>query len=90
MSSHLITEPTGYIAVLVMVLAFTPVANALASVLRTWIEQAFQTRRLTRSLEDTKPHHRPGIIMACGHLEGRAAGESGSDETDRPVPPIGD
>jgi hypothetical protein len=89
MSSHLIAGPASSIAVLVIVLAITPIVKALASVLRTWIEQASRTRRLARSLEGTKPHQRPGIIMACGQLEGRTAGESGSDETGRPAPPSG-
>jgi hypothetical protein len=84
-SSHLLTDPTGRIAAVMIALALAAGIKALASVLRTWIEQASRTRRLTRSLEGTKPHQRPGIIIACGQLEGRSAGRPVSDETDRPA-----
>jgi hypothetical protein len=85
-SSHLLTDTTGRIAAVLIALALATAIKALASVLRTWIEQASRTRRLTRSLEGTKPHQRPGIIVACGQLEGGSAGGRGSDETDRPAP----
>jgi hypothetical protein len=89
-SSQLLTDPTGRIAAVLIALALAAVIKALASVLRTWIEQASRTRRLTRSLEGTKPHQRPGIITACGQLEGRSAGGRGGDEADRPAPAEGD
>jgi hypothetical protein len=84
-SSQLLTDPTGRVIAALIVLALATAIKALASVLRTWIEQASRTRRLTRSLEGTKPHQRPGIIIACGQLEARSAGGRGSDETDRPA-----
>jgi hypothetical protein len=88
--SQLLTDPTGRIAAVLLALALATAIKALASVLRTWIEQASRTRRLTRSLEGTEPHQRPGIIIACGQLEGRSAGGRGSDGTDRPAPGSGD
>ncbi len=89
MSSHLLTEATGRIGAVLIALALVTLVKALASVLRTWIEQASRTRRLTRSLEGTKPHQRPGIIMACGQLEGRSAGGSDNGETGSPFPADG-
>lgn len=80
MSSHLLIQAGDRAAVLLAALTFATAAKALASVLRTWIEQAFRTRRLIKSLEDAKPHQRPEIIMACGQLERRSAGRPDSDE----------
>jgi hypothetical protein len=88
-SSQLLTDPAARIAAVLIALALAAAIKALASVLRIWIEQASRTRRLTRSLEGTKPHQRPGIIIACGQLEGRSAGGCGSDEADRPAPADG-
>lgn len=85
MPSDLLAEMTGRIVVLVTVLAIAAVAKALASVLRTWIEQASRTRRLTRAIDGAKPHQRSGIIMACGQLEGASSGRTDDDEAD--VPP---
>ena len=90
MSSQLLTDPTARIAAVLIAVALAAAIKALASVLQIWIEQASRTRRLTRSLEGTKPHQRPGIIIACGQLEGRSAGGRGSDEADRPAPADGD
>lgn len=90
MSSQLLTDPTGRIVAVFIALALAAAIKALASVLRIWIEQASRTRRLTRSLEGTKPHQRPGIIIACGQLEERSAGRHGSDEADPPVRADGD
>lgn len=73
MSSQLLIQ-TGHIAVLVAVLGLAIGARALASVLRTWIEQTSRTRRLDKALEDSRPNQRPGIILACSQLEGKAAG----------------
>jgi hypothetical protein len=83
--SHLLTDTTGRIAAVFIALALATAIKALASVLRTWIEQASRTRRLTRSLEGTKPHQRAGIIVACGQLEAGSAGGRGNDETDSPA-----
>lgn len=85
MPSHWLSDPTGRIAAVMIAVALAAGIKALASVLRTWIEQASRTRRLTRSLEGTKPHQRPGIIKACGQLEGKSAGRLGSGETDHPA-----
>lgn len=90
MSSQLLTDPTARIAAVLIAVALAAAIKALASVLQIWIEQASRTRRLTRSLEGTKPHQRPGIIIACGQLEGRSAGGRGSDEADRPASADGD
>jgi hypothetical protein len=84
-SSQLLTDPTAHVIAALVVLALATAIKALASVLRTWVEQTSRTRRLTRSLEGTKPHQRPGIIIACGQLEGRSAGRRGSDEAKRPA-----
>jgi hypothetical protein len=81
MPSDLLAEMTGRIMVLVTVLTLAAVVKALASVLRTWIEQASRTRRLTRAIEGAKPHQRSGIIMACGQLEGTSSGRVDDDET---------
>jgi len=84
-SPHLLTDATGRIAVVLIALALATVVKALASVLRTWIEQASRTRRLARSLEGTKPRQRPEIIQACSQLEGRSASGSGSEEPENPT-----
>jgi hypothetical protein len=77
MSSQLLIETTGRIAVLVAALAIATGAKAMASVLRTWIEQVFRTRRFIKALEDSEPRQRPGIITACSRLEGLPERESG-------------
>lgn len=82
MPSHLLIEPVGQAAVVAAVLGIAAIAKALASVLRTWIEQASRTRRLTKALEDSRPDQRPAIIMACGQLEGKPAGEADGDAPD--------
>jgi hypothetical protein len=88
--SYLLNDATGRIAAVLIAIAIAiaiaTVAKALASVLRTWIEQAFRTRRLARSLEDTKPHQRPEIIKACGQLEERSAGGSDTVKTGSAFP----
>ena len=89
MSSQLLTDPTGRIAAVLIALAVAAAVKALASVLRTRIEQESRTRRLAISLEGTKPDQRPGIIIACGQLEGGPAGGRGTDEADRPAPADG-
>jgi len=86
MSSHLLAGPSGHIIVLVTALAIAAAAKALASVLRTWIEQASRTRRLARSLEGTKPHQRPRIIEACGQLEERSIRRPDGDGAGGSVP----
>ncbi len=80
MPSHMLANATDRVVLLALALALATVARALSSVLRTWIEQAFRTRRLIRSLEDAKPDQRPGIIIACGQLEG--SGSPGSEKAD--------
>ena len=82
MSSHLLTGPAGQAAMVAAALGVAATAKALASVLRTWIEQASRTRRLTRALEDSRPNQRPGIIMACSQLEGKPGGEADGDSPD--------
>jgi hypothetical protein len=74
MSSHLLIEAAGPTVILTAVL-IGAVANALTSVLRTWIEQVSRTRRLIRALEDSSPSQRPGIIRACSQLEGGHGGK---------------
>ncbi len=86
MSSRLLIETTGRIAVLAAALGIATSAKALASVLRTWIEQASRTRRLSKALEDSRPNQRPGIIVACSQLEGRPAGKPGGDTADGALP----
>jgi hypothetical protein len=86
MSSQLLIEAAGRGTVLTVVVGVATGAKVLASVLRTWIEQASRTRRLIRALEDSRPNQRPGIITACSQLEGRSAGKSGSDASDRVLP----
>ena len=78
--SYLLNETPGRIVAVLIALALAAVVRALASVLRTWIEQASRTRRLARSLEGTKPHQRPGIIMACSHLEGNSTDGQGNQK----------
>lgn len=89
MSSHLLTESAGQAAVVAAVLGIATTVKALASVLRTWIEQASRTRRLTRALEDSRPNQRPQIIMACSQLEGKPAGEADGDAPDGRLPARG-
>ena len=80
MSSQLLIETTGRVALVAIALGIVAVAKALASVLRTWVEQSFRTRRLIKALEDTRPNQRPGIILACSELEGGASGKRGQEE----------
>ena len=82
MPSYLLIEATGHIVMLLVAFAFATAVKALASVLRTWIEQTSRTRRLIKSLEDAKPHQRPEIIMACGQLEGKSVDEPVGDRAD--------
>jgi hypothetical protein len=89
MSSQLLIEAAGRGTVLAAVIGVATGAKALASVLRTWIEQASRTRRLIKALEDSRPNQRPGIITACSELEGRSAGKSGGDKSDRVLPAYG-
>jgi hypothetical protein len=79
MSSQLLIETTGRVALVAIAIGTVAVAKALASVLRTWVEQSFRTRRLIKALEDTRPNQRPGIILACSELEGGAAGKRGQE-----------
>jgi hypothetical protein len=64
--------------------------NALASVLRMWIEQASRTRRFVRALKNSEPSQRPGIIMACSQLEGKSASQPGDETSTKAhlVPPM--
>lgn len=89
MPLDIVAEMTGRIIVLVTVLAIAAIFKALASVLRTWIEQASLTRRFTRAIEGAKPHQRSGIIMACGHLERKSSGQAADDEPEEPLPANG-
>jgi hypothetical protein len=81
---------TGFAALICIAIG----AKALESVLRTWIGQVFCTRRLKKALENSSPNQRPGIILACSQLEGRAVGSPDGDNTDDvlqvrpPTPPI--
>jgi hypothetical protein len=84
--SQLVIEMTGHVAVLVAAVSVGIGAKALASVLRTWIVQAFLTRRVAKALEDAMPHQRPGILEACGHLEGRPVGEPSGNTADYVLP----
>ena len=89
MSSHLLTEPAGQAAVVAAALGIAATMKALASVLRTWIEQASRTRRLTRALEDSRPNQRPEIIRACSQLEGKPGCEADGDTPDGILPAHG-
>ena len=71
MSSAVFIEAMGRIVVVAAALGVAAGVKALASVLRTWIEQVSRTRRLIKALEGSKPNQRPGIIVACSQLEGR-------------------
>jgi hypothetical protein len=89
MGTQLLIETTRHAAILAVVLGIATGVKALASVLRTWIEQAARTRRLARALEDSTPNQRPHIIMACSHLESTPASDPGGDMADEalPLPP---
>jgi hypothetical protein len=89
MSSQLLIETAGRVTVLVAALGIATCAKALALVLRTWIEQASRTRRLTKALENSRPNQRPEIIVACSQLEGRPAGKPGGDTADGALPAHG-
>lgn len=74
MSALLLSEATARAALIAAVIGAVATAKALASVVRTWIEQASRTHRLTKALEGTRPNQRPEIIMACSQLEGKPKG----------------
>lgn len=82
MSSHLVIEATGQVALMAMAIGIAASARALALVLQTWIEQASRTRRLARALEDSRPGQRAEIIMAVSQLERKPARKPG-DAADR-------
>lgn len=82
MSSYLLIEATGRVAVIVAAFGIASGTKALASVLRVWIEQASRTRRLSKALEGSTPNQRPGIITACSQLEGRPADKPGCGTAD--------
>jgi hypothetical protein len=82
MSAYLAIEVTDRISVVFLALAVVAVARASASVLQTWIVQAYQTRRLGMSLEGTEPQERPSIIGASGQLERSSTLGTGEDRTD--------
>jgi hypothetical protein len=86
MSSHLLIEAAGPTVMLTAVLGICAAVNALTSVLRTWIEQVFRTRRLIRALEDSSPYQRPGIIRACSQLEGTLEGKPSDGTTNGRLP----
>src|SRR5260370_37997601 len=86
MSTYLLVEATGRVAVIVAALGIASGAKALASVLRIWIEQASRTRRLSKALEGSTPNQRPGIIMACSQLEGGPADQPGCATADGTLP----
>lgn len=86
MPSHLLTGTPGNLAVLASIAAGT---TALASVLRTLIEQASRTRRLSKALKGSRPNQRPEILRACSQLEGTPDGKSGTGAGDRPLPANG-
>jgi hypothetical protein len=87
--TYLFDEKTGRIAAALIALVLAAIVKAVASVLRTWIEQASRTRRLAASLEGTKPYQRPGIIVACSHLEGSSLDKLGDDKVALPRRPSG-
>jgi len=89
MSLHLAIEAAGQAAVVAAALGIAAAVKALASVLRTWIEQASCTRRLSKALEDSRPNERPEIIMACSQLEGKPAGEGDGGAADGRLPALG-
>ncbi len=86
MSSHLLIESVAQAAVVAVALGIAAAVKALASVLRTWIEQASRTRRLIKALEDSRPSQRPEIIMACSQLERRPAAEADANASDGRLP----
>jgi len=88
MSSHLL-EAAGQAAAVAVTLGIAAVVKSLASVLRTWIEQASRTRRLIKALEGSSPNQRPEIIMAFGQFEGKPAGEAIGGAADRGFPASG-
>jgi hypothetical protein len=77
---HVLTEAANSTAICMAVIGIGAALNAVMSVLRTWIEQTFRTRRLTRALEDSKPHQRPEIIRAFSLLEVTQKGKSTDDK----------
>jgi hypothetical protein len=76
MPSQMLLEATGHIGVLVAALCIGAAAKALASVLRTWVQEASRTRRFNKALEDSRPNERPEIIRACSQLEGKPGGDT--------------
>ena len=74
-------ETAGRVAMVAAILGTAVAVKAFASVLRTWIEQAFRTRRLKQALEGSRPKQRKSIITAVGRLEAA----SPSEERDRPA-----
>lgn len=87
MPSHVLIETTGQVALIAVTVSIAATAKTLASVLRTWIEQASRTRRLTKALEDSRPNQRPDIITACSQLEGKPAGKPCDALAQEGIPP---
>jgi hypothetical protein len=78
-SSQLLLETAGHTGLLIVALCIAAGAKALASVLRTWVQEASRTHRFNKALEDSSPIERPEIIVACSQLEGQHAAEPGPD-----------
>ena len=79
MSTHLLIEMMDRVTAIVVV---GVIVRAPASVLRTWIEERFRTRRLSEALKGTKPNQRSEIIVAFGRFEGGLPDESSNDAPD--------
>jgi hypothetical protein len=86
---HLLLDAAGRVVVLAAAVGLAAAARALASVLRTWIEQAARTHRLTKAIEGARPNQRPAIIQACSQLEGKPAGRPARDTLDGAFSPGG-
>src|SRR6266498_5136099 len=85
MPSQPFAYEVGHIAWLVLVLGIAIGLKALASIVRTWIEQTSRTRRLYMALEGSSPNQRSEIILACSELEGKSAGEQDGEVADEAI-----
>jgi hypothetical protein len=82
-STYLLLETTNRVALIVVIATGV---RALASVLRTWIEQRFRTRRLREALEGSLPNQRSEIITACSQLESGLPDEPARNPPDEGTP----
>lgn len=85
MAAHLLVgaaSPTIE-ALVVLAVSGTVVLRSWVAYRKTIAQEKWRTRRLVKAIEGANPHQRSEIIIACGLLEARAAGDDDTTESTR-------